>query len=557
MDESNEDDARDFEPGQGPASSTPRAGVPAVARRQDLAGRDLAGQDVARQDTASPGPRRRRQRDPATPVTRKARRPLPEFTGLVAHYGDPDIGFHDFLPEALQIVYTPPSRSRQVLAYVVCGAITAALLWSIFGHLRLFAIAPGELQARGGNQVVEPLEAGQVSAIPVQNGNHVAAGAIVLQIDPTAAQAVKTIVEAKLADARAEAIRHGAAAFAARATVIDQNAHVSWPKTIPAEVRGREETVLRADLAQLGAAVADLQAKLTTEQATRDKYVANIAAQKTLIDSRTKRTAMHETLADQGWDSRAMVLQSLEPLRQDQVNLANYQGSLDETKAAIPVIANEIVQARESFIAQNVAEAAKAERQVSDLIEQRKKATQTLTNMTLRAPVSGSVQALAVTNIGQSVKVGDNLMQIVPDGAPLEIQAYVLNTDIGFVRRGQKVIIKVDTFPYTRYGTIEGKVTHVGADAITGKYALQQQKDDAMTPSKGALSVTSAAQQMKDLVFPVTVVPATATIAVDGRDVPLTAGMSVVVEIETERQRAINYILHPLTRVFDSGKPHG
>ena len=60
-------------------------------------------------------------------------------------------------------------------------------------------------------------------------------------------------------------------------------------------------------------------------------------------------------------------------------------------------------------------------------------------------------------------------MQIVPDDAPLEIQAYVLNTDIGFVRAGQPATIKIDTFPYTRYGTIEGKVTRVGADAVTGK----------------------------------------------------------------------------------------
>ena len=464
--------------------------------------------------------------------------------------GDEDVGFSDFLPVALQVVYTPPSRWRRLLAYALCGVITAAILWSVFGHLHLFAIAPGEFQARGGSQLIEPLEAGQVSAVPVANGSHVDKGGLVLQLDPTAARAAKTIFEALLANARAEVIRRGAAVLSARAPVIDQNAPIAWSGDIPADVKTREETVLHADLAQLAATIANLEATLKSDEATRDKYVANIAAQQTLIESRTKRTAMHETLAKQGWDSRAMVLQSQEPLRQDQVNLTNYQGSLEEAKAAIPVLENQIAQARESFVADNVDAAATAERQVTDLTERLKKADLTLANLSLRAPVAGVVQSLAVTNIGQSVTIGEKLMQIVPDGVPLEIEAYVLNTDIGFVRVGQPVTIKVDTFPFTRYGTIEGRVTRVGADAITGKAALLQQRDDATTPSKGALSVTGAAEQTTDLVFPVTVVPAKFSINVDGRDAPLTTGMSVVVEIETERQRAITYILYPLTHVF-------
>lgn len=529
------------EPG-GPARGAPIAGPPAPSARLDLT------ESVQR---------RKRRPDVTEPARRKTRNPLPDFTGLPASYGDADIGFNDFLPVALQIVYTPPEPWRRVLAYLVCGLITGAILWSIFGYLRLFAIASGELAARGGSQVVEPLEVGQVSAVPVHNGSHVDKGSIVLQLDPTAARAAKTIVEAKLASARAEAIRHTAAASLGRPGVIDKGAPLAWSSDIPADVRAREESVLHADLAQLAAAIADLQAKLKTEQATRDKLVANIGAQKTLIDSRTKRTAMHETLAKQGWDSRAMVLQSLEPLRQDQVNLTNYEGALEEAKAAIPVIENQMAQARESFVADNVDAAATAERQVTELVEHLKKADLALANLALRAPVAGAVQGLAVTNIGQSVKTGEKLMQIVPDGAPLEIQAYVLNADIAFVRAGQPAIIKIDTFPYTRYGTIEGRVTRVGADAITGKYAALQQKDDATTPSKGSLSVTGAAQQMNDLVFPVTVAPAKSSIEIDGRDVPLTAGMSVVVEIETRRERAIKYILYPLTRVFLSAKPQG
>jgi hemolysin D len=469
--------------------------------------------------------------------------------------GETDLSHNDFFPHAKQIVLTPPSRSRMRIAYAVCGTVLAAFLFSNSYDLTLFAIAPGQLQASGGNQVIEPLQAGEVSSIPVKNGSRVKKGDVVLQLDPRSAQAAKAIIESKLATARAQGVEHRIAAVAAQAPTIDKTPAVAWPDNIPSDVRAREETVLYADLAQLAASISELQAKLDTEYATRDRYQATITEQRTLIESRTKRTAMHEWLFGKGWDSRALVLESLEPLRQDQVTVTNYEGSLREADAAIEVIKNQISQARQTFVADNIDLAASADRAADTLVQQLSKADLALANLSLRAPVSGVVQWLAVTNIGQQVKVGDKLMEIVPDNAPLEIQAYVLNADIGFVKVGQPVTIKVDTFPYTRYGTIPGHVTRVAADAVTGTYALAQQKDDATTPSKGQLSATTPSQQFNDLVFPVTVVPDKLTINVEGRDVPLTAGMSVVAEIETERQSVIAFIVYPFARPFYRGNP--
>jgi hemolysin D len=457
------------------------------------------------------------------------------------------------LPEAMRIVLTPPPRARRMVAYAIGAVVVAAVLWSIFGDLRLFAIAIGEFEASGGNQVVEPVEAGEVSALFVKNGSYVEKDSVVVQLDPTVAQANKAIVEAKLADTRADAIRSRAAASAARAQPIDEYPRLSWPNTIPADVRTREEMVLHADLAGLAAAVAALQAKLVGQQSALDRLAGNVAAQRTLLESRTKSTAMHEELERQGWDSRAVVLRSLEPLRLDQVTLTNYQGLQGEAADEIAVINSQISEAKQTFVSANIERAAKAEREADSLAEQLKKADLALGYLSVRAPVSGLVQWLAVVNIGQNVRVGQRLMEIVPDGAPLNIVCYVLNTDIGFVRVGQSATIKIDTFPYTRYGTISGHVVHVGADAVTGSYALSQQKDDAVTPTKGTLFATTPGQQFNDLVFPVTVIPDETTIKVEGRDVPLTAGMTVAVEIETERQRAISYILYPLERVFYGG----
>jgi hemolysin D len=493
-------------------------------------------------------PARRGRLDPTAPITRRPKARLLDVSDEPRVEGD--VVFADFLPVARQVIETPPATFYRSVAYVLCGLILVAIGASIVGHLRLFAVAPGQIGPRGGSQVVEPREPGQVKSIDVANGAHVKKGDVVLTFDPTAALAAKTVIVSELADARAEVLRRTAAVTAAGPSDIDTHAAVAWTVDIPADVRARQEAVLHADLAQLAAVLTDLRASRAAKEAARDKFVANIAAQKALIASRTERTAMHEQLAAQGWDSRAMVLQSLEPLRKEQVTLVTLEGSRDEANAAIPVIDEKIAEARASFVSDNTAKQAAAERQVAALVQQLAKADLTLANMTLRAPVSGTVQSLAVTSTGQALKIGEQVMQVVPDGMPLEVQAYVLNTDIGFVRPGQPATIKIDTFPYTRYGTIPGHVTYVGADAITGNFAVSQQKNEAVTPSTGQLSVTNAAQPTKDLVFPVTVVPDRTSIKVDGRDVPLTSGMSVVVEIETARQRVISYVLYPLTRVF-------
>ena len=112
--------------------------------------------------------------------------------------------------------------------------------------------------------------------------------------------------------------------------------------------------------------------------------------------------------------------------------------------------------------------------------------------------------------------------------------------------------IKVDTFPYTRYGTIAGKVVKIATDALPGKQAAAQQSNGSTpTSADGAMSVTSAAQQTSDLVFPVTIKPLASSLKVGGRMLPLTSGMTVTVEIQTESRRAINYILAPLQSLFE------
>jgi hemolysin D len=123
------------------------------------------------------------------------------------------------------------------------------------------------------------------------------------------------------------------------------------------------------------------------------------------------------------------------------------------------------------------------------------------------------------------VTPAEKLMMIVPRDNPIEVEAYVENKDIGFVNPGQEAVVKIETFPFTKYGTIPAKVTHVSQDAVN--------------------------DEKKGLIFPARVSLARATIQVENKTVNLSPGMAVTVEVKTAKRRVIEYFLSPLIQYKD------
>lgn len=154
------------------------------------------------------------------------------------------------------------------------------------------------------------------------------------------------------------------------------------------------------------------------------------------------------------------------------------------------------------------------------------KATDRAQVQTLRAPVDGTVQQIKVHTVGGVVTPAQELMTVVPAQALLQVEAKLPNKDIGFVDAGQIAEIKVDAFPFTRYGTIDGTVATVSLDAIK----------DEDSPAK-------------EFVFPIRVALAADSILVEnGKRVPLTPGMTVLAEVKTGKRTLIEYVLAPLKR---------
>ena len=397
----------------------------------------------------------------------------------------------EFLPAALEILETPPPPLPIALIGTICLVALAALVWSIVGRLDVHAVAPGKIETAGYSKVIEPLEPGKVAAIHVQAGQSVTAGDLLFELDPAEAAADARSAEDGLNANLAEIDRRRYAIYTVRAAQGEEmresgqrdsaggpdsadepqalastveglagrpDLKIDWDSSLPESFRLREEAVLHADLAQLSDSLKALDKQMAQKLATRKRLNMSITFQHTLMDTLNQRVSTRQQAIDLNVGTKINLYDAKEELEKSQAQLASDEGQLIETDAALKEVQSEKAKAVSQFVADNQNKLAEASRKADEARQALAKATARLARTKLSAPIDGVVQQTAVTTVGQVVTTGQQLAVITPAGGKLQVQALVANLDIGFVKVGQEAVIKVDAFPFTRFGVLHGKV---------------------------------------------------------------------------------------------------
>ena len=295
--------------------------------------------------------------------------------------------------------------------------------------------------------------------------------------------------------------------------------------------------------------VKTLEAQLTQKKAEQERLTRTIAAQQILIATLTERVTMRSTLQATQSGTKSAVIDAQETLQIQETALATQKGQLAEALAAADVLTQEREKAIETFKADNGQKLAEAERQIDDYAQKAAKAGAKLDHMTIKSSIAGVVLGLSVTTVGQVVNPSEEIMRIVPDGSDLEIEAYVENKDIGFMEAGQPAIVKIESFPFTRYGVLDAQVVRVAHDAIPQPDAQSVEGNPAKTTKS---SYFGGAQRTQNLVFPVTLTLARKTMDIDGAPIPLRPGMAASVEVKTGKRRILEYVFSPLVQTVSS-----
>jgi hemolysin D len=448
----------------------------------------------------------------------------------------------DFLPAALEILETPPSPNRMAFLMAICGFVVVALAWSYVGRIDIIASARGKIQPAGRVKIIQPVETAKVVKVPVRNGQAVRQGELLLELDATDAQTDEAAALNGYLAYRAEAQRRLAVLRAAESPTFEI-VPIEWPQDMPQANREREDRVLRGDIAQLAATVASFDAQMKQKEAELKRLKDMAETQKGLVAVLQQRVDMRKLLVEKGAGPIANLIDAQETLGYHATNYATTKGQLGETAAAMEVLQRDRAKAIDTFIADNRQKLADAERQMGDFEQKVAKARVHVEHLALRSPIDGTVAALTVTSAGQVVSVGEEVMRIVPSNVRLEIEAYLENKDVGFVKPGQEALVKIESFPFTRYGTISATVLRVSKDAIPEQDAQQIEGDPAKQSKSSGFA---GAQRTQNLVFPVTLEPQEQWVDVEGQRVSLMPGMAVTVEIKTGSRRILEYLLSPL-----------
>jgi hemolysin D len=256
-----------------------------------------------------------------------------------------------------------------------------------------------------------------------------------------------------------------------------------------------------------------------------------------------QRVDIRKTSSDREYTSKFQYYETLQSLVEEQQELLVQKSHLREVDASIAAL----VVARKEAIAEYqrtmYGQLADAQRKANGLAFDVEKSQQKIKAQFLTSPIDGTVQELAIHTIGGIVTPAQALLSVVPGEGRLEIEAMVMNRDIGFVAAGQNAAIKVDTFNFTRYGLLHGKVISVSKDAVIREKALDEASGRAPRASEPASE--SGGQELN---FPARISLDRTQMRIDDKEVNLTPGMAVTVEIKTGRRSVMSYLLSPLAR---------
>jgi len=420
----------------------------------------------------------------------------------------------EFLPAVLEIQQAPPSPIGRAILWTILAVFTAGSLWATFSRIDIVATAQGKIIPSGYSKTIQPYETGVIASIHVQDGQVVKKGDVLIELDPTLNRAdrdraVNEYRAAKVEAARLRALISGRSTFEAPGE--SDTAYVVL-----------QQQLLRDQLAEYQAKVAAAQHLADQRKAALDQTRENILRLEATVPMEAERAAAYKRLLEHEAVTKMDFLQA-EGQRIDKTQeLAGQQKRLQQDMAALAEADKHYRAMISEFQQSKQAELSILETKAASLTQDVTKAGQKADLQRLTTPIDGVVQQLVVHTVGGVVTPAQLLLIVVPQEHPVEVEAQVENKDVGFVSEGQPVEIKVEAFPFTLYGTIPGRVLTVSGDA--------------------------APIEKVGLVYPTRVSMDRGTIQVEGKQVHLTSGMAVTVEIKTGQRRVIEYLLSPLLK---------
>jgi HlyD family secretion protein len=440
-----------------------------------------------------------------------------------AHSFEPKTSPLDFQPAILAMQQRPPSPLPRALLYTLLALFGSLLVWSFFGRIDIVATAPGKLVPQTYVKIVQPAEAGIIAELLVREGDRVTAGQVLLRLDTTVSNADAAIVRREV-EARALQLRRidseMTGAPMTRGTG-DTAAFDEVRAQAAARRRAYDDSIAteRAALAQVGEELEGAQAQVVKLEQLLPIY-------------REEETSL-DKLAAQGLVPRFQLSEKRRERIEAEQNLSSQRRTVSALRSRGAAASARLARVDSEYRQTLLGERIEAQSVLDKAREEYAKQEHRGRLSELRAPQDGIIKDVATYTVGAVVDAGTVLMSLVPVQDELVAEVMIRNDDVGFVHEGQRAKIKLSTYPFQKYGMIEGTVVRISADAseLERGTAPGAPGRESLSPYKAVVKLE--AQRLHGA----------------GTDWPIAPGMQVVAEVKQGDRTVMEYLLSPVSRI--------
>lgn len=437
----------------------------------------------------------------------------------------------DFSPAIIRLQEKPPAPLGRAVLKGVGVLFCGLLIWAAIGRLDIVAVAEGKLVPKTYLKIVQPAEQGIVKEILVNEGEAVKKGQVLMRMD------------AVVSDAQG------------RQLVSDYHRFHLALRRIDAELGGRQLAIEKDDpvdiyshvLAQYNANRRSLESSLDEQRSALEKAKHEMAAAlevkiklEQVLPHYREQAKAYDELCKEGYVGKFEATDKQRERIEKEQDLKSQEFVIKSNLAIIAQTRKKIAQITADYQRQLNTERAESAGQLEKARQELAKQQHQQDLLELKAPQNGIVKDLATHTAGTVVNPGTIMMTLVPLEESLQAEVWVTNEDIGFVRPGQKVKLKISAFTFQKYGMIDGVVEKVSADSSDNRGQVNTLEQNGDTSGK-----TDSKLYYKTLVT-----LANQRLAADGKNYQLAPGMQAAAEIKLGTRTVLEYLFSPVSKAF-------